>query len=274
MGKASSNKKVARAAKAGGSRARAAGERNLLFPVALVAVMVLGILLVFYTRDNRQATAQEAPTVTDHWHSAYGIDVCGDFQPNLPEFESPQNGGTHTHGDGLIHIHPFSPARAGANATLENFFQDAASQLGNDGGIQDDSLSVPGGKTYTEGKDTCDGIDGDPIVQVAIWKSYTDAVAGNDPDQVVTKDFSKIRFEENGEAFTVAFLPEGADIPPPDSASKVEAATGVPDSSAPADTSSTVPGSTDTSTDSSTSSTSAPASSDSSTTTTEAVAGK
>ena len=264
MGKASSNKKVARAAKAGG-RARAAGERNLLFPVTLAAVIILGTLLVFYTRDNRQATAQEAPTVTDHWHSAYGIYICGEFQPNLPEFEAPQNGGTHTHGDGLIHIHPFSPSRAGANATLEHFFEDAASQLGDQGGIQDDSLAVPGGKTYTEGTDTCDGIDGDPIVQVAIWNSYQDALDGNDPDQVVTKNFDKIRFEENGEAFTIAFMPEGADIPPPDSASKVQAATGAPDTS-PADTSSTVPGSTD----SSTTSTSAPASSDSSTTTTEA----
>ncbi len=270
MGKASSNKKVARAAKAGGSRARAAGERNLLFPVALAAVVILGTLLVFYTRDNRQATAQQAPTVTDHWHSAYGIYVCGEFLPDLPEFEAPQNGGTHTHGDGLLHIHPFSPSRAGENATLEHWFEDAASQLGNAGGIQNDSLAVPGGKTYVEGKDTCDGIDGDPIVQVAVWDVVQDALDGKAPDRIVTKDFDKIRLAQNGQAFTVAFMPEGADIPPPPSADKVAAATGVPDSSAPADTSSTVPDSTG----SSTTSTSAPASSDSSTTTTEAVAGK
>ena len=55
MGKASSNKKVARAAKAGGGRARAAGERNILFPAALAVVVILGTLLVVYAREERTA---------------------------------------------------------------------------------------------------------------------------------------------------------------------------------------------------------------------------
>ncbi|HSP60172.1 MAG TPA: hypothetical protein VLO09_03855, partial [Ornithinimicrobium sp.] len=71
MGKASSNKKVARAAKAGGGRARAAGERNILFPAALAAVVILGTLLVVYAREERTAEALEAPLAfEDHWHSA------------------------------------------------------------------------------------------------------------------------------------------------------------------------------------------------------------
>ncbi len=265
MGKASSNKKVARAAKAGGSRARAAGERNLLFPVALVLVVILGSLLVFYTRDNRQAQASEAPTLTDHWHAAYGLYVCGEFLDPLPVFESPQNGGTHTHGDGLIHIHPFSPSRTGKNATVQHFLEDAATELGNEGGIQEKSLAIPGGKTYTEGKDTCDGIDGDPIVQVAVWDSVDTALAGDDADRIVTTNFDKVRFLQNSQAYTIAFMPEGAKIPPPPTADKVAAATGVPDSAVPTDTgssSTTSPGDTG----SSTTSTTAPAT-DSSTTT-------
>ena len=218
MGKASSNKKVARAAKAGGGRARAAGERNILFPAALAAVVVLGMVLVVYARDERSAEALEAPLAfEDHWHSAYGIYVCDAFLPDLPAFTAPQNGGNHTHGDGLFHIHPFSTARSGTNATLVNWFADAGAVLGGGDQISDDSLGVPGGETYVEGDDTCEGLEGDPIVQVAVWDTAFAAAEGEDPDRVLTEDFGSIRFEDDGMAYTIAFAPEGADLPAPPS---------------------------------------------------------
>ena len=70
-----------------GHRARAAGERNLLFPAALAVVVILGTLLVVYAREERSAVALEAPIAfEDHWHSAYGFYVCDEFLPDLPEF--------------------------------------------------------------------------------------------------------------------------------------------------------------------------------------------
>ncbi len=237
MGKASSNKKVARAAKAGGSRARAAGERNLVFPAALFIVVLLGTLLVVYARDNRSSEALEAPLLSDHWHSAYGFYACDDFLPELPEYVAPQNGGNHTHGDGLIHIHPFSSARAGENATLQTCMVDAGAVLGNDGGLDDDSLSVPGGETYVEGEDSCEGADGDPIVQVAIWQDVASASNGDDP-AIVTENFDNIRFASDGQAYTIAFAPEGAEIPPPstvDDVAGVSPDLGVPEDEVPAE---------------------------------------
>ncbi|HAS13489.1 MAG TPA: hypothetical protein DCS55_23760 [Acidimicrobiaceae bacterium] len=218
MGKASSNKKVARAAKAGGGRARAAGERNILFPSMLAVVVVLGTLLVVYARDERSAEALAAPLSNeDHWHAAYGVYVCDDLVPDLPEFTAPQNGGNHTHGDGLFHIHPFSPARAGENATLVNWFEDAGAVLGGGEQLEDDRLGVPGGETYVEGESSCDGVEGDPIVQVAVWDTAFAAAQDEEPDRVVTEDFGSIRFEDDGMAFTIAFAPEGADLPAPTS---------------------------------------------------------
>jgi hypothetical protein len=218
MGKASSNKKVARAAKAGGGRARAAGERNIFFPTALAAVVVLGVLLVVYAREERSAVALEAPLAfEDHWHAAYGIYVCDGFVPALPEYTAPQNGGNHTHGDGLIHIHPFSPARSGENATLVNWIADAGAVLGGGDDLSEDSLGVPGAESYVEGEDTCDGLEGDPVVQVAVWDTAFAAAQGEDPDRVVTEDFGSIRFEDDGMAFTIAFAPSEADIPAPPS---------------------------------------------------------
>lgn len=222
MGKASSNKKVARAAKAGGGRARAAGERNLLFPAALALVVVLGTLLVVYARENRSAEALEPPLAfDDHWHSAYGFFVCDEYLPQLPEFTAPQNGGTHTHGDGLIHIHPFSTARSGENATLQNWLLDAGAALGGGDAIDEDSLGVPGGETYTEGEDTCEGVEGDPIVQVRFWDSAQAALDGADP-AIITENFDTLRFRNDGEVYVLAFAPEDADIPVPPSISDLE----------------------------------------------------
>ncbi len=245
MGKASSNKKVARAAKAGGGRARAAGERNLLFPSALALVVILGTLLVVYARDDRQAEALVSPQVGEHYHSSYGYYVCDEFLADLPEFVAPQNGGIHTHGDGLIHIHPFATSRAGKNATLTNFLGDAGEVLGGGGELSDDSVAVPGGQTYTEGEDTCEGIDGDPIVQVAVWESARAGLDGGDPT-IFTSGFDELLLDEEGKAYAIAFAPEGAEIPIPPSTSGLEgvgADLGVPADDVPDDVD--LPGDTD-----------------------------
>lgn len=245
MGKASSNKKVARAAKAGGGRARAAGERNLVFPSALAIVLILGTLLVVYARDDRQAEALTSPKVGEHYHSAYGYYVCDSFLPDLPEFVAPQNGGIHTHGDGLIHIHPFATSRAGDNATLTNFLGDAGEVLGGSGELTDESVSVPGGETYAEGDDTCEGVDGDPIVQVAVWESAQDGLDGGEPT-IYTEGFDDLVFDEEGQAYTIAFAPEGADLPIPTSTSGLEGVgtdLGVPADEVPDDVE--VPGATE-----------------------------
>jgi hypothetical protein len=223
MGKASSNKKVARAARAGGGRARAAGERNILFPSVLAVVVILGTLLVVYARDERAAEALQAPIAfDDHWHSAYGIYVCDEFLPDLPEFTAPQNGGNHTHGDGLFHIHPFSSARAGENATLANWFADAGEVLGGGDTLDETTLGMPGGDQYVEGETECEGVEegsGQPIVQVAVWDTAFAAAEDEDPDRVITEDFESIRFEEDGMAYTIAYAPRGAELPAPPSVS-------------------------------------------------------
>ena len=115
MGKASSSKKVARAARAGG-RTSANRQRNLLFPGVIGVIMVLCVALVAFAANDRKSEDDIAPVLGDHWHAAIGFYVCGEFQPDLAEFESRL--GIHTHGDGVIHIHPSSAGGAGENATL------------------------------------------------------------------------------------------------------------------------------------------------------------
>src|SRR3954466_4897199 len=73
MGKASSAKKVARAARAGGSR-RAGQRRALGFPLTVFLVVALGLTLVGFARSERITNAE--PKVGDHIHAAYSVYTC------------------------------------------------------------------------------------------------------------------------------------------------------------------------------------------------------
>lgn len=142
----------------------------------------------------------------DHWHAAFGMYVCDGFRDDVAEFESPE--GIHTHGDGVIHIHPFLEDGAGPNATLGLFLRGA------DIGLEDGELTVDG-ETYRDGHEC----DGEPAqVQVARW---SDVGSGGDPD-IVTDDVADLRFEADGEAYTVAVVPEGAEVPAPPSAADLD----------------------------------------------------
>ena len=147
-----------------------------------------------------------APAVyEDHWHAAFGVFVCDEFLTDVPTFESPV--GIHTHGDGVIHIHPVSDEGAGAHATLGAFLDGARIDL------EDGALEVDG-VTWHDGEE-CNGRPAQ--VMVAKWD---DAAAGGDP-QIVTGDMTGIRFRADGEAYTIAFAPEGHDVPPPPSAANL-----------------------------------------------------
>jgi len=194
MGKASSSKKVSRVARTGGGRTTRRGTGSWLFPAAMGIVVVLGVLGVWFSRDSaHHKAAADQPTVNDHWHAAYGWDICGNFLPDLPQ---PQNLiGLHTHGDGVIHIEPQDPILdTGKNATLGRFVSGYPGLK-----LSRTSFTVLN-QTWTNGEPKCDGKPGDVSV-VSNGKTVT----GN-PD--------KLRVPKNG-WITIAFVPKGTSVPPP-----------------------------------------------------------
>jgi len=235
MGKASSAKKVARAARAGG-RSSAGRQRNLLFPGVIGAIVLLGSALVWYAADDRKDDTSIPPVIGDHWHAAFGIYVCGEWQPDIPEFEATT--GIHTHGDGVIHIHPFSQSGAGENATLGTFLEDTDVKL-SDSELTIGKNELPdGAKTWKEGDDKCDGKAGELVV--AQWEDVSDESA---KPALLTSGLRDIRFRGDGEGYTIAFVPEGeTDIPRPPSAANL-AELGAADAGAqPGGSTTTTPG--------------------------------
>ena len=302
MGKASSAKKVARAARAGGNR-RSGQRRALGFPTAIGAVLILGLVLVAFARNERNSNAH--PLVNtgaaganggDHWHEPYSIytcvtdpstpaevsatsttlpsdssssssdsssssqtglgvpaghldaaqtpstdstasdtttttdttlpvttdttvpetsttiaaagDVPGEFQPFLQDAQQDVLG-IHTHGDGVIHIHPFADSVAGRRATLDKFLTQVGARMTND------TLTLPtaaGGElVYQEGVTKCLG-GKDGVLKVARWDSTKSAANGDKPNEIITSNFGSIRLK-NGQAISISFLPDGSTIP-------------------------------------------------------------
>ena len=131
---------------------------GLLAPAAFVGIMV--------SAATRPKTTQGA-IVGDHWHAQFTIAVCGRALPPFP----PSNGGVHTHGDGLIHIHPGNPAEGGANANLGRFLASVGVRL------TPESLQLPDGVAHRNGDKCPDGKAG--VVHVLVngkdnsaWDAY------------------------------------------------------------------------------------------------------
>ena len=216
MGKASSSKKVARAARAGG-RVSSGQPRSLLFPGVLTVIVVLGLSLVIYARNDRMnQDTSGPPQLEDHIHQAFGVNVCGEWKTDVPEFESPV--GLHTHGDGVLHVHPFSQLGVGPNATLGRFIEDASEDGGLDISLSDTKL-VYLGETIEEGETECEGVD-DPVLRMAYWENVGDEAS---VPEVTTGDFNDRRLSENGAGITIFFGDADADIPTPPSGSNLAA---------------------------------------------------
>jgi uncharacterized cupredoxin-like copper-binding protein len=100
-------------------------------PVAVIIVAVFGILgLLFVTRS-----ATGAPHIgQDHWHASYTYYKCGTKMPNAPTWES----GVHTHGDGIMHIHPFQSFEEGSGARMVKWFEYGGGEL------SQDTIRLPG----------------------------------------------------------------------------------------------------------------------------------
>jgi hypothetical protein len=251
MGKASSAKKLARAARAG-SASKARERRDMGFPLVIGLVILLGASLVLFARSNQSAAVSPKLNVGvagggggDHWHAAYGIYQCDHFIDNaLTHDPNDDPIGIHSHNDGIIHIHPFVSSATGTRAQLGLFFDTEQVTF------NDNELQLTDGTVLKTG-DQCNGQKA--TLQVA--RFVIDKP--NDPPEIFTKNLRSIRFLADREAFTIALVPIGTTIPLPPSAQNIDALSAadsgssaapgstIPATTAPGDTSaSTTPGST------------------------------
>ena len=205
MGKASSSKKVARAASTGGGRT-SRGRTPWVWYTSMTLVVALGAFLLFVSRADLDRAAADPPVIgKDHWHAAWGVFICDKFIPDLPD-NGADRLGIHSHADGLIHIHPFASRSSGKNARLGIFMDQVGMKL------SATRLEVPKREPLKNG-DKCGDKPGK--VRVVQWKNPGDK-AGLD----VTGNPTRLRLRQ-AQVITIAFVPDGTEVPKPKSASTV-----------------------------------------------------
>jgi hypothetical protein len=141
-------------------------EVRRLLTVVMPAAFALAAcaLVVWLTLDDSGSGGGGPPRVGDHWHANYEYYVCGRLQPNAPEW----NSGVHTHGDGVIHIHPVESFEEGSGARLVKWFEYGGGEL------TEDTVRLPGERTTHTNGDECPG-GVTAIVQVYVIPAGTDA---------------------------------------------------------------------------------------------------
>ncbi len=226
----SSTKKAAKLAQKGkGQKIRFQG--GTVFPIAVAATLILGLALIVYSRQSLPAADSSPPTITDHWHAAYGFYLCDSWyqlEGNLEE----QNAqgqfintnflrtGIHSHDDGVIHWHPYTAAAVGRRATLGVFlgsydvtidnekltFPSASALSSNE---QFPSLNFDPLPEYIEGDTKCDGEDAE--LSVKAWGSFTDTDGG----KRYIANMDEVHVDNDGMVFGIYFTPRDADQPMP-----------------------------------------------------------
>ncbi len=168
------------------------------FPMAVALVVVLGSLLVVWARTDREATS--APRVGDHWHSAYDIYVCDSYRSKIVLETDPN--GIHSHGDGLLHIHPFNKLASGRDAVLGEFFSafggriDDADEVLDKNGRPDELATAAAAAVREAAEEASVTVDPDEMVWFARWI----------PPPVMPRRFATFFFAArlNGDAGAVA----------------------------------------------------------------------
>jgi hypothetical protein len=254
MGKASSSKKVARAAGTGGGRT-ARGRLPVLFYGAILAVVVLGVFGTAFSRHQREVKLNPTKNTTapvaniDRWHVAYAVYVCDHFLAPFPN--APDKHGITTLGDGLINVHPTDDSAAGVHAVFGKFA--SAVKLK----VTTTSMKLPAGadgksaKTYQDGQKCGD--------KASVVKAFYDVPAAADRKADLGKSFpsgkqvagspANIKLTDGG-ALVLAFVPDDTKtVPYPPSLTNLDipgdVAPGTADSSttvASAPASTTAPG--------------------------------
>jgi hypothetical protein len=185
-----------------------------MWTAVTIAIVVVGVALVAWSVSENKNKANAAPAIGDHWHAFLGINVCGQWLPNAPSFEDRANeagvrAGLHSHGDGLMHIHPFSSDESGTKATVGRFLDYGGWSA------SDSSIKAWDGQEHKNGQKCGTGPNAKPAEVQWIVGRYSQ------PWPTKTQSGSPSDYHpKNGDIVAIYFLPKGSPLPePPDAQS-------------------------------------------------------
>lgn len=209
MAKPSSSKYTRARIRSRARRPRKGGSRAWL--VATIGIVVVGVLLIVFSRADRHDASAVSPRIGEHFHAYLGVNICGEWLSNAPEFhqrdgDSRLNAGIHSHGDGLIHLHPFSSDEAGEKATLGRFMDYGGWS------ISSDEIKAWDGMPHRNGQECTGATPGKGEIQ---WK----VGRHNEPWPAKARTGNPADYRpKNGDIVAIYFVPKGSPLDQPPAA--------------------------------------------------------
>lgn len=202
MATPSSSKKIQRVQRAGVSRV--AGQRRPVgFPAAVIGIIVVGCILVWFARDARINVDGDRPRVgIDTWYQAYGTYQCDEYLENLPRPAKAAD--IESLGNGVILVGPNSEETSGSNAVFSHFFAAQGMEVTDDSVTFADGTVLKAGDTCGEGDDATD----DTVIKMFVWPPQA---SDKTEPTVIDSGFGDVRFEQSGAAFALALVPADTD---------------------------------------------------------------
>jgi hypothetical protein len=205
VGRASTQKKVARAATTGGGRT--VGERRPMgWYMITAAVIVFGIFLVAFSRNEElnkgQVAAEVAPKInSDSWNSSLSLYICDHWVPPIPLFETAN--GIDTISPGTVHIQPFTAQASGKHANLGLYVK-----------------AVPGGMKVSKSELRLPKLAGDTVAaDVKDWKNGDHCPNGKAGQVKFTVNGKQLKIDpstwdfRNGDTLDLGFVPDATTLP-------------------------------------------------------------
>lgn len=186
------------------SRRKRRGSAAFVAAIMVILLVGAGLLVLF---KNNPKPLERGAIPGEHWHANLRMEFCGKTMGNYPYLE----GEIHSHGDGVIHLHPQTPAFSADNANLGAFFRTYETTLRVDERGRN-QIVLPDGSSYVDGG-TCPGSSVKHDVEVIVDGKRLEG----DPSLYTPKDGDAVvvRFGPRATGETANPLaPEGAEVVP------------------------------------------------------------
>jgi hypothetical protein len=211
-----SAQKIARLAQKGkGKKVRFQG--GSVFPTVVLAVILVGTVLVAYARQA-EPVVDASITAEEQYELAFGVYFCDQFVTGLaaaPAVDAiDPTAPVAIAGEGLVNWKP--QVLAGERrAKLGTIFDLYGLKVTDSSITFADTVQVNDGRPVEEGSTSCNGEPGS--LTVVTWPD------ANDPDNSERSiaSLEGVRLTKDNMAIVLAFIPDGGEVPQPDSVNEL-----------------------------------------------------
>jgi len=223
MATSSSDRKIERIQRAGASRA-VGQSRPLGFPLGVLAIILIGAIAVFFSRQARVDSQNLQPQVGDNWRIAIGLYQCDkalDAPANSASSQDLAGFNSEDPASGIAVIAPKDSSSTGKFATMDKYLARVGIVVSKgEGGATSVSIERASGTPVNfKTGDTCaeaDNPTGNPA-EVVLFRWPPKATDSTSPERITDADeINRARFTEDNELFVLALVKKGtSNIPLP-----------------------------------------------------------